>query len=428
MPRIYLDNAATSFPKPPAVWEAVVRFATLNGSSPGRGQYAESREGARLIAQCRQRLSVLLNNGDEAARSLAQHVVFALNTSDALNLAIKGVVRAARLKHGMHTPLRLITTAMDHNSVLRPYAALAEEGASIVHVEPDPLTGLVHPASLRDALASGPTPTLVALNWVSNVSGTTQPIAALVREAKQTGAPTLVDVAQGLGHIPFDVREVGCDLVAFPGHKGLLGPQGTGGLWIRPGFEAHVATTREGGTGSIAELDAQPTTMPERYEAGSHNTVGIVGLSEGVKYLLDETVARVRQHELALIKLMASELAKHGAVFTGESPESNSPSDGPLAGMRVLGVVESSLRTGTFSMVHDCLGPAELAALLEQQAGVLARAGIHCAPLAHKAMGTLDHASGRGALRMSMGPFTTSQDVLTATAALCEICEQATLK
>lgn len=469
--RVYLDNAATSFPKPPAVWDAVVRFATQNGSSPGRGQYAESREGARLITQCRERLSVLLHDEDASAARFASRVVFTLNTSDALNLAIKGVVRAKRLREGLGTPIRLITTAMDHNSVLRPYAALAEEGASVVHVEPDPRTGLVSERALEAALRAnaqhavklGETtlggvkldevklievragaPTLVALNWVSNVSGTIQPIEGLVKVAKSFGAPVLVDVAQGLGHLPFDVRRVGCDLVAFPGHKGLLGPQGTGGLWIAPGFEAFVATTREGGTGSIAELDAQPTSMPERYEAGSHNTVGIAGLSEGVQWLLTRGVANVRQHELALITLMVDLLTQAGATFTDQSPpgvgddaplgfqhhgaeqQAFAGTSAPLAGVRVLGMRDANARTGTFSLVHPELSAPELAALLEQQSGVLVRAGIHCAPLAHRAFGTLDYASGRGALRMSLGPFVTEDDVRHAVASLCSICEQAT--
>jgi cysteine desulfurase/selenocysteine lyase len=426
--RIYLDNAATSFPKPAAVWEAVAQFATQNGSSPGRGQYAESREGARLIGLCRERIAMLLHGGDAGARALAKHVIFALNTSDALNLAIKGVVRAHRLERGMSAPVTLVTTAMDHNSVLRPFAALTEEGARVVHVEPEERTGIVQPAAMRRVLRElsheGVCPTLVALNWVSNVSGTIQPIKELVQECKAIGAPTLVDVAQGLGHVPFDVREVGCDLVAFPGHKGLLGPQGTGGLFIRPGFENKVATTREGGTGSIAELDAQPVSMPERYEAGSHNTVGIVGLSEGVAYLLERTVQAVREHELALIDAMVHELVSRGARFFADD-ESARVVEGPLSGVRVLGTRERHWRTGTFSLVHDQLSAAEIAMLLEQQAGVLARAGIHCAPLAHRAFGTLDHATGRGAVRMSMGPFVSADDVRVAVGALAEICEQA---
>ncbi len=432
MRRIYLDNAATSFPKPPAVWEAVLRFATQNGSSPGRGQYAESREGARLIATCRERLSVLLHGEDPSASRHASRVVFALNTSDALNLAIKGVVRGVRLREGLHAPVRLVTTAMDHNSVLRPFSALVQEGAVVRHAEPDPRTGLVSEAALEAVLSEERrvhgAPTLVAINWVSNVSGTIQPIEGLTRVAHAFGAPVLIDAAQGLGHLPFDVRRVGCEMVAFPGHKGLLGPQGTGGLWIAPGFEKLLATTREGGTGSIAELDDQPLGMPERYEAGSHNTVGIAGLSEGVAWLLERTLASVREHELRLIGLMVEMLTQAGARFSGdEASEAQGTSDGPLSGMRVLGVRDGHARTGTFSMVHEALGAAELAALLEQQAGVLARAGIHCAPLAHRAFGTLDHASGRGALRMSLGPFVTEDDVCVAVAALCDICEQATL-
>jgi cysteine desulfurase / selenocysteine lyase len=409
--RIYLDNAATSFPKPPGVFEAMMHYGTQVGSSPGRGHYAESREGAKLIRQCRERLNSLL------VGQSADHVVFALNTSDALNLAIKGVVRGERLQRGADTPIRLVTTAMDHNSVLRPFAALAAEGAQVVHVAADPVTGLVDMASLRCALT--PDTTLFAVNWVSNVTGTVQPVERMCALARAAGVPTLVDVAQGLGHVPFNAAACGADLVAFPGHKGLLGPQGTGGLYARPGFEARLATTREGGTGSISELDDQPTSMPERYEAGSHNTIGIAGLSEGVRYLIQRGMMAVREHEVALMDVMLDRLRRHGCGFDGAE------GSGEMAQLRLLGPSNVAGRVGTFSFVHASLTSGEIAAMLEQHFGILARAGIHCAPRAHQTLGTLDHASGRGAVRMSLGPFVTHEDVSAAVDALREICVEA---
>jgi cysteine desulfurase family protein len=406
--RIYLDNAATSFPKPPAVFDAMLRYGTQIGSSPGRGHYAESREGSRLIRQCRERINTFIG------ASSPDHVVFTLNTSDALNLAIKGVVRAERLRRGPSAPIRLVTTAMDHNSVLRPFAALAEEGAQVVHVAADPITGIVDLASLKCALT--PDTTLFAVNWVSNVTGTIQPIEAMCNMARAAGVPTLIDIAQGLGHVPFDTRTLHADLLAFPGHKGLLGPQGTGALYIRPGFEPRVATTREGGTGSISELDDQPTSMPERYEAGSHNTIGIVGLSEGVHYLAQRGMPAVREHEVELMDCMLEGLRTHGCGLEGTD------GIGPMAELRLLGPATSESRVGTFSFVHAALTSAEIAAMLEQHFGILARAGIHCAPRAHQTLGTLDHAAGRGALRMSLGPFVTRDDILAAIDALREIC------
>jgi cysteine desulfurase / selenocysteine lyase len=326
-------------------------------------------------------------------------------------------VREQRLRLGASVPIRLVTTAMDHNSVLRPFAALAQEGAQIAHVSADPATGLVDLAKLRCVLT--PDTTLFAVNWVSNVTGTIQPIAAMYEIARKAGVPVLVDVAQGLGHVAFDATALQADMVAFPGHKGLLGPQGTGGLYIRPGFASRVATTREGGTGSISELDDQPASMPERFEAGSHNTIGIVGLSEGVHFLTQRTMQSIREHEVLLMESMLDALRTAGCT-THETPATT----GPMAALRLLGPTDTSMRVGTFSFVHATLSAAEIAAMLEQHFGVLARAGIHCAPRAHEALGTLDHAAGRGAVRLSLGPFVTRDDVMTAVHALREICEE----
>jgi cysteine desulfurase family protein len=418
--RIYLDNAATSFPKPPSVYDAMMRYARDIGASPGRGHYAESREGARIIQGCRQQVAAFIG-GDEL-----RNVIFTLNTSDALNLAIKGVARAARLRHaksGGHfgdAPLRVVTTAIDHNSVLRPFFALAVEGATVAHVPADPRSGLVSIDNLRRAVT--PDTTLVAINAVSNVTGAIQPVSDAAAVCRAMGVPCLVDAAQALGHTPFSLRECDADLLAFPGHKGLLGPQGTGGLYVRPGFEDRLATTREGGTGSISELDAQPMTMPERYEAGSHNTIGLAGLSEGVRWLAARGIDAIRAHEVELIALMLDQLRRAGCRML-DATLASAFAPGPLAALRLLGPTDLDQRTGTFSFVHDALTPAEIAMMLEQHSGILARAGLHCAPLAHQSLGTLgDAPTARGALRMSMGPFTTPDDIRAAVHALGEVC------
>ncbi|CAG0950370.1 cysteine desulfurase / selenocysteine lyase [Phycisphaerales bacterium] len=408
MRRLYLDNAATSYPKPPAVYDAMFRYGRDVGASPGRGQYSESREGARLIRDCRERVCRLIGGTDPS------HVVFTLNTSDALNLAIKGVVRAARLA-SPGSPMRLVTTAMDHNSVLRPFQALADEGVEVVHVPADPVSGLVSAASVEAELSRPGTTVLVAANMASNVTGTIQPVAEIGEVCRRHGVLLLVDAAQALGHMPVDVREIGCDLLAFPGHKGLMGPQGTGGLYIRPGVEDRVATTREGGTGSWSESDSQPGTMPERYEAGSHNTIGIVGLREAVGYVLERGLAALRGHEVELIDAMLVGLRELG-VRHPEWPTAG----GPCGALRLLGPVETSRRVGVFALVHDELEPGEIAAVLEGRFGILARSGITCAPRAHAAMGTL----GRGgAVRLSFGPFVTVDDVRYALAAIRSVCE-----
>jgi cysteine desulfurase family protein len=404
MPRIYLDNAATSFPKTPGVYEAMLDYGTHLGASPGRGHYAESREGARLIRQCRQRINTLINGES------ADHVIFALNTTDALNLAIKGIARHRRL-YGQ--PTNIVASAMDHNSVLRPLNALAGEGVTWTCIEADEQTGRLDPADIARALT--PETALVIVNMCSNVSGTIQPAAEIGMICRAARVPLLIDAAQALGHIPVDARALNADLLAFPGHKGLMGPQGTGGLYIRPGIEKILATTREGGTGSQSEHDVQPDTLPEKYEAGSHNTIGIVGLSRAVEWILTETIDKLRTHELELITLMLTELHRAGARLQGREPI-----DGPLSTLRLLGPSDLTARVGVFSLVHDSIHPAEMAAMLEQL-GILVRSGIHCAPRAHQTLGTLGEGA-QGAFRLSVGPFTTADHIRAAIAALVEVC------
>jgi cysteine desulfurase family protein len=406
MRRIYLDNAATSFPKPRGVYEAMLDYGTRVGASPGRGHYAESREGARLIRQCRERLNTLINGENPA------HIVFTLNTSDALNLAIKGIARHRRLTRPGE-PIRLVTTTMDHNSVLRPFSALAEEGVQWDCIPTDPGTGLIDPKDIAAALT--PDTALVAVNMASNVAGTIQPVEAIGRLCRDAGVAYLVDAAQALGHVPVDVRGMHCDLLAFPGHKGLLGPQGTGGLYIGPGVERILATTREGGTGSLSEHDTQPSTLPEKYEAGSHNTIGIVGLSAAVEWILEQGVDNLRRHELGLIDLALNLLHQGGVRMHGRDSV-----DRPMSSLRLLGPSDPAARIGVLSLAHDTMPPAAMAVMLEHM-GILVRSGIHCAPHAHAALGTLEQ---HGAFRMSFGPFVTLEDVRTACAALAEVCSE----
>lgn len=387
----------------------MMHYGTRIGASPGRGHYAESREGARLIEQCRTRLNTFL--GGESAR----HIIFTLNTSDALNLAIKGVVRHRRLTEPGR-PIHLITTDMDHNSVLRPYEALAQEpGVSLTYVTADPETGVVDPKEIERAIR--PETLLISVVHVSNVSGAIQPVEAIGEICARRGVLYLVDAAQSLGHVPFDAKACRADLVAFPGHKGLMGPQGTGGLYVRPGVEHRLATVREGGTGHLSELPVQPEEMPQKYEAGSHNTIGIVGLSEGVKWLMERGQEACREHESGLIETMLTELAEQGAELAGREQ-----GDGPLRGLKLLGPADARMRCGTFTFVHDVLEPGEMAAAMEEGFGVLVRAGIHCAPRAHRLLGSLRGGEQGGALRMSMGPFVTVDDVRWAVQAMASIC------
>lgn len=396
--RIYFDNAATSFPKPPAVHEAMLRYGTQVGGTAGRGAYFEAREGGRIIGECRRRICDLIRGESP------DHVVFTLNTTDALNLAINGIVAQRRLERPGRS-VHLVATEMDHNSVLRPFNALAEAGVEWTCVPCDPETGLVSAEDVR--LALRPDTALVAVLHASNVTGTIQPVAEIGLVCRAAGVPFLVDAAQSLGHIPVDVRAMGIDLLAFPGHKGLLGPLGTGGLYLRPGMERLVRPVRTGGTGSRSEQETQPSELPDRYEPGSQNALGIAGLSEAVAWISPRQ-AELIEHEAGLRLEMIRGLEEIGAAGPGEGGR----------GLRLLGPQTAQGRVGVFSLVHETLSAAEMAGVLEQEYGILARAGLHCAPRAHAALGTRDIG---GALRLSLGPFLKNEDVRLACRALGEI-------
>lgn len=403
---MYLDNAATSFPKPRAVHEAMLRYGTEVGGTAGRGAYFEAREGGRLIRQCRDRINRLLHGEDP------DHVVFTLNTTDALNLAIKGVVRRAlQASGGEGSSVHVVATALDHNSVLRPLNSLAAEDPRVSWTCVAVRGWGVSPADVAAAVRADTV--LVSINHVSNVTGAVQPVEEIVAACRRVnpGVLVLLDAAQSAGHIKVDVRELGVDLVALPGHKGLLGPLGTGALYIRPGVERVVSTLREGGTGSKSEQDRQPESLPDKYESGSQNAVGIVGLSEGVRYLLERGMDDVEAHERELRAAMLGGLRELGAVDDGGGPG--------RMGLRLVGPATVDGRTGVFSMVHEALAPQELAAILEQEHGVLGRAGLSCAPRVHEGMGTT---AGGGVFRLSVGPFTTVGDVRRACTALGDVC------
>lgn len=403
--RLYFDNAATSFPKPARVLEAMNHYATALGASPGRGAYREVREAAELLHTCRRRIAALLNSPSP------DHVIFTLNTSDALNLAIRGLIRPDRPNHA-------VTTWMDHNSILRPLNRLREDNLiTQSRVPVDPHTGIVDPEDIRRAIT--PDTRFVAILHASNVSGSIQPIAEIGRICRDMAVPLIVDAAQSVGHIPVDVQAMNIDLLAIPGHKGLLGPLGTGALVIRPGLEKILRPLREGGTGSVSELDIQPDTLPDKYEPGSHNAIGIIGLSEGVQWLLDQSIEAVAQHHRELIEQFLR------GIHTDSSLDNP---DSLLPGLRLLGPSNTTDRTGVFSVVVEGLPPARLSHLLEERYGVLTRSGLHCAPLAHQTFRTSPEHTGSietaGATRFSLGPFLTPQDVRYATDALAQICDE----
>ena len=383
--RLYLDNAATSNPKPREVYEAMARYAADLGASAGRGAYREAVETGSLITECRRRLNRLFHG------ERPEHFIFVLNCSDALNMALHGLIDPRAKSHA-------ICTHIDHNSILRPLRAMQERGwIELTRVPVDSSTGLVNPDDIRKAIRLDTK--LIAITHASNVTGTVQPIRTIGQIAREAGVPFVVDAAQSAGHLPIDVQADLIDLLAAPGHKGLLGPLGTGFLYVRPGIEKILQTTREGGTGSVSELDTQPDFMPDKYEPGSHNAIGIIGLSEGVRWILDQGIDKLHSHDVELSRTFI-----HGIEG--------------IEGLTYFGPRTTSDRVGVFSVRLDGYEPQELSAALEASFGILTRSGIHCAPLAHEAIGT---AALGGTTRFSFGPFTTLQDVRFAVDALSQV-------
>jgi cysteine desulfurase family protein len=372
MKRIYLDNAATSFPKPDSVHQAMMTYATNIGASSGRGAYFEAMESSRIIRTCRERIASLIGAKNP------DHIIMTMNCSDGLNAVMYGL-----LNPGDH----VITTWMDHNSILRPLNALAERiGVSVDFVR-TASDGIVDPSEIKKAIR--PNTKLIAALHASNVTGTVQPIHQIGKIAKENNIYFLCDAAQTVGHLPIDVTRDDIDFLAAPGHKGLLGPLGTGFFYIKPGLDKILKSTRQGGTGSRSEEAVQPELMPDKFETGSHNAIGIAALSEGVAYLLEKNVETLRKHDQHLCRIFMAGLDS-------------------IEGLTWFGPRDAEHRVGVFSVRMNSLAPQELSDILEKKFGILTRSGLHCAPLAHKTIGTLDVG---GTTRFSFGSFTTQEDI-----------------
>ncbi|MSR57215.1 MAG: aminotransferase class V-fold PLP-dependent enzyme [Planctomycetaceae bacterium] len=387
MPRIYLDNAATSFPKPESVYVAVDHYQRHVGAAVGRGVYRASLDVTAIVNRCRSKLAELL--GAESP----ERIVFTCNATDSLNLALHGL-----LGPGDH----VVTSTIEHNSVLRPLCKMRERmGIKVTSVQADG-TGQVDPNDFRKAITQRTK--LVALMHASNVTGGIQPIAEVGEMARAAGALILVDAAQTAGHVPIDLRMLPVDLLACAGHKGLLGPLGTGVLYIRPGVESRLASLRQGGTGTRSEDDRQPETLPDKYESGNHNAPGLVGLEASVAWLLEQGVASLAAHERSLTRQLWDGLCGTAGLTLFGPP----PGDDRATGNRV----------GVVSLSIDEFDPQDVATILDQRFGIEVRAGLHCAPGVHKALGTLEHG---GTVRLSVGPFTTAEHIDAVLAAVREI-------
>ncbi len=366
---IYLDNAATTWPKPESVYKAVETVLRECGGSPGRGSHSKSLAAGKIIYEARLLCAKLFH-----ARS-PECICFTSNATEALNLAIKGVLRP-----GDH----VLTGSMEHNSVSRPLKKLESHGISVTKVVTSPETG-VDLEELKKAFRSNTR--LVVCSHVSNVTGAVNPIGEIGRLCRDKGVLFLVDAAQSAGMLNIDVEADNIDLLAFPGHKGLLGPQGTGGLFIRNGLI--LETLKEGGTGTQSERYEQPADKPERYESGTMNLPGLAGLAEGIRHILSEGPEKIAEKEVALTERLLKGLAQ-------------------IDGVGVLGPGSGKPRGSVVSITFDNTSPEEASLILDNAFGIAVRAGLHCARDAHKILGTIDKG---GTLRISPGCFNTTEDI-----------------
>ncbi|MBI5442662.1 MAG: aminotransferase class V-fold PLP-dependent enzyme [Deltaproteobacteria bacterium] len=374
---IYLDNAASTHPKPESVYQAVDEALRI-GANPGRSGHRVALEAARLVFETRSSLAELLGVADSS------RIVFTLNATYALNQALKGSLVA-----GDH----VVTTTMEHNSVLRPLHQLARSGVERTLVEAD-REGRVAPAALERALR--PNTRLVVLNHASNVCGTLQDAAAVGELCRRKGLLFLLDASQTAGALPLDVHDLGVHLLAAPGHKGLLGPQGTGFLYVAPGVE--LAPTVEGGTGNLSELRTMPEELPEALEPGTLNAPGIAGLGAGVRWLLERGVGAVRRAEEELLRYVLPELAR-------------------IPGLILYGPAEAESRVAVVSFNLEGRDGAHVGFALDEVYGIAVRVGLHCAPDAHGSLGSLP----QGSVRASFGPFNTLKDAEALVRALREL-------
>ncbi|MDM7999716.1 MAG: aminotransferase class V-fold PLP-dependent enzyme [Dehalococcoidia bacterium] len=381
---IYFDNAATSWPKPEAVYLAMDSLMRNTGASPGRSGHLMSLTAARIIHETREALCELFNISDPS------HVVFTSNATEALNLAIKGLLRP-----GDHA----VTSSMEHNSVMRPLRALEKNGVDITVVK-CASDGSLDPHDIEKAIRSNTK--LIVLTHASNVVGTMLPVSEVGRIARGCSIPLVIDAAQSAGCYPIDVETMNIDLLAFSGHKSLFGPQGTGGLYIRQGIESRLEPLKYGGTGSYSEHEDQPNFLPDKYESGTPNTVGLAGLGAGVRFVMQEGLTNIKKKEQRLTKLLLDGLAS-------------------IPGVTCYGNGDPARRVAIVSFNISGMLPSEVALQLEEDFRIMCRPGLQCSPAAHKTLGTFP----QGTVRLSPGHFNSSHDVERTLEAVKQIARRA---
>ncbi len=405
---IYLDNGATSFPKAPGVAEAMAKFIANDAANPGRSGHKMAKQAEAMLDRVRLKLCRLVNGPSP------DRVAFTLNCTDALNIAINGVLRgptiaaAKRNAKAGEGPLpHVITTVLEHNSVSRPLEAFAARGlVELTRVGCD-ADGFVSPQEIAKNLR--PETLLVVMTHASNVIGTVQDAAAVGAACRKHGAIFCLDVAQTIGAIPIDMQALNADILVFPGHKSLLGPTGTGAIVLgarcpAPSEEVDDHTRfwswREGGTGGDSKTPVQPAQMPYALEGGTPNTVGIAGLEAGIDYVLKQGADKLIAHERALCGRLIGKLGNDERF-------------------RVLGSKDVGRRVSAVSIVVRGFEerPMDVGMILDDSFDIAVRPGLHCAPYAHQAMGTFPD----GTLRISPGAFNTEAEVDALIGALDQI-------
>lgn len=374
---IYLDNASTTFPKAPNVANAMANYITNYGININRGSYALAYDVEDIIYTTRQRLNTLFNGHDPS------QVIFTQNVTMSLNMVIKGLLKA-----GDH----VLISAMEHNAVMRPLTQLLDKGITF-DVIPCDKTGFVQLESIEALIR--PNTVAMIINHASNVCGTIQPIESIGAICKAHNLHFIVDAAQTAGVIPIDVKACHIDALCFTGHKGLLGPQGIGGIILTKEMAQTLIPLIAGGTGSFSHLETMPTNMPDAFEAGTLNLPGIIGLNEGVSYIESVGMENIHNHELALTKAFLKGLHS-------------------ITGVNIIGKQDIQDRTAVVSIIIDGMDAASIAYELETKYHIMTRVGLHCAPRAHQTLGTYPE----GTVRFSFGYANTPEDVEAALSAL----------
>lgn len=381
--RTYLDNASTTFPKPPCVTEAVCRYMTEMGTNVGRGEYASAFDTEDLVFDTRAALCALLGGADPS------DVVFTRNVTEALNLVLKGF---------LHPGDHVIVSSMEHNAVMRPLTQLAVAGVTFSRAQCAP-EGTLDATEVERLIC--PQTRAVVMTHASNVCGTVLPISDVAEVCHAHGMPLIVDAAQTAGVVPVSLCEWGASVVCFTGHKGLLGPQGIGGCVLDPEFATQIDALVAGGTGSHSDSEQMPSFMPDRLEAGTPNLPGIAGLGASLAWLGEKGIEAVRDHELILTQRLLDGLA-------------------PLAAaghVRLVGLPGTEGRTGVVSIQTPGHDLSQVAHDLDARYGIQTRVGLHCAPSAHKTLGTYP----TGTIRFSLGWANTTEAVDLAITALGEL-------